>query len=129
MYVYIWLNNKKVDLSLMTLWSLFISILVKSFYSVLHTLILPAIKIPDSVKILVFTLTGLLLAILYTYLQKTKFFTRLLYRINNKSINDDIFDDIIDYKKKTMLQIYLKNSNVLYIGTFKIRKKKDWTLI
>lgn len=124
MYVYIWLNNKKIDLSLMTLWSLFISALVKSFCSVLHTLILPTVMIPDAAKILVFTVTGFLLAILFTYLSKTKPFTILLYKINNKSINDDIFEDIIDYDKQTMLQIYLKNSDCLYIGTFKMREEK-----
>lgn len=123
MYTYNWLNNKKNDISLMTLWSLFISFLLKSFYSALHTIVLSDIKIYDSIKIIIFSITGFLLAILFTYLKKTRFFTGLLYKINNKSINDDIFDDIIDYDKKTMMNIYLKSSDIYYIGRFSFREE------
>lgn len=123
MYTYNWINNKKNDISLMTLWSLFISFLLKSSYSALHTIILPNIKIHDSVKIIVFSLTGFLMAILFTYLNRTRFFTGLLYKINNKSINNDIFDDIIDYDKKTMMSIYLKSSDIYYIGRFSYREE------
>ena len=45
-------------------------------------------------------------------------------KLNHKSIHEDIFDDIIDYNKKTILQVYIKNSSVMYIGTFKVREEK-----
>lgn len=34
-----------------------------------------------------------------------------------------IFDDIIDYDKKTMMKFYLKGSDVYYIGRFSIREE------
>lgn len=123
MYTYSWLNNKKIDISLMTIWSLLISFLVKSLYAALHTFILSGVEINDSIKIITYSATGFLLAIIFTYLKKTKLFTILLYRFNNKSINDDIFDDIIDYDKKTMLNIYLKSSNIYYVGRFSYREE------
>jgi len=123
MYVYNWLNNKKTDTSILTIGSLFVSFLVKSFYSVCHSFILPNVEVNDSVKVIIFSATGCLLALLCTYLKRTKLFTKLLYSINNKSVNDDIFDDIIDYNKKTMMKVYLKETDVYYIGRFSIREE------
>ena len=47
-----------------------------------------------------------------------------MFKTNNKSINSDIFNDIIDYDKQTMMRVYIKNSPIMYIGTFKIREEK-----
>lgn len=112
-----------MEFSILTIWSLFISTLIKSFYSSLHIILLSNIKIPDSVKIIVYSLSGLLLAILLTRFKKTRLFNRFLYVINNKSINDDIFDDIIDYDKRTMMKIYIKSSDVYYIGRFSFKEE------
>jgi len=122
-YTYNWLNNKKIDVSILTVGSLFISFLVKSFYSACHNFIFVNLEINDSVKVIIFSITGFLLALFCTYFKKTKLFTKLLYSINNKSVNDDIFDDIIDYAKKTMMKVYIKSSNVYYIGRFSFREE------
>ena len=122
-YTYNWFNKKKADISILTIWSLFISMLIKSFYSTVHIFILSHIQIPDSIKIIIFSLTGFLLAVLFTQLKKTRILNRILYKINNKSINDDIFDDIIDYDKKTMMKIYIKSSDIYYIGRFSLREE------
>lgn len=123
MHTYNWFNNKKMDISILTIWSLFISTLIKSFYTSVHIFLLSNTKIPDALKIIIYSATGLLLAILFTKLKETKAFNRLLYNINNKSINDDIFDDIIDYDKKTMMKIYIKSSDIYYIGKFSFREE------
>lgn len=123
MSTYNWLNSKKIDITLMTVWSLLISILVRSFYSTLHTIIFSNIEIYESIKIIVFSVTGFILAVICTYLRKTKTFTKILFKINNKSINDDIFDDIIDYDKRTMMRIYIKSSNVYYLGRLAYREE------
>lgn len=124
MYTYNWFNNKKMDISILTIWSLFISALIKSFYSVIHIFLLSSIKIPDAIKVVVYSSTGLLLALLLTRFKKAKIFNRLLYDVNNKSINDDIFDDIIDYDKRTMMNVYIKSSDVYYVGRFSMREEK-----
>lgn len=123
MYAYNWINNKKIDTSILAICSLFISTLIRSFYSAIHIFVLPNIKIHDAIKIIVYSFTGFLFAVLLTYLKKLKVFRQILYQINNKSINDDIFDDIIDYDKKTMMNIYLKSSDVYYIGRFSFREE------
>lgn len=122
--VYDWLNNIKHDISVITIWSIFTSFLVKAFYSSIHCVILKDVTINDSVKILIYSVTGLCLAFVFTYLKNRKLIRKLLYHTNHKSINSDIFDDIIDYNKKTILNIYLKTSNIYYTGTFWIREEK-----
>lgn len=107
----------------MTISSLFISFLVKSFYATIHSFIFKNIIINDSLKVIIFSLTGLILALICTYVKHTYFITKILYRINNKSINNDIFDDIIDYDKRTMMNIYIKSSDIYYIGRFSFREE------
>jgi len=120
---YNWLN-KKTDTSILTVWSLFISILIKSFYATLHNYILSGLSIPNSFKILILSSTGFILALVCTYLKNTKFIKRGLYYANNKSIHDDIFDDIIDYNKRTMMRVFIKSSNVYYLGRFSFGEEK-----
>lgn len=120
---YNWLNHKKMEISLTTVWSLFISILVKSFCSVVHMVIFTDIVFSDASRILIYSVIGLLLAIIITWIRNTKLLRIVLYRVNNKSINDDIFDDVIDYNKRTGMFVYLKNSPIVYIGRFLYREE------
>lgn len=121
---YNWINNKKYDVSILLVQSLFISVLVKAFYSALHVFILPNYSFNNSIKILVYSLTGFLLAFISTRFMTTKFPQKFLYIANNKSINDNIFDDMIDYKKRTMMKIYIKSSDIYYLGRFAFREEK-----
>lgn len=123
MYTYNWMNGKKTDITLMTIWSLIISVLVKSFYSTLHIFIMPNTQMHDSFKIIIFSVTGFILAIICTYIKNTKVIDTMLYKFNNKSINEDMFDDVIDYDKKTMMNVFLKSSNIYYIGRFLYREE------
>lgn len=122
MVVYSWLINKKYDFSVMTVWSLFISYIIKSICSTVHIFFLRQVEFNDSSKILIYAGFGLIFAFLVVWIRKCKLIQKLLYSTNNKSINDDIFDDIIDYVKPTMMKVYLK-SNVYYIGKFCFREE------
>lgn len=124
MSLYNWLNNRKMDITLLTVWSLFINTLIKSFYSVIHYYLMQDVTFGEPLKILIFTFTGVLLAFLITFLKRIPIFQDIFYYANNKSLNDDIFDDIIDYKKKTMMKIYLKSSEIYYLGRFSFREEK-----
>lgn len=124
MSIYGWLNNKKYDFSLITIWGLFISFIIQTFYLAMHSIILTQIDINDALKILVYICTGIVSAFLATKLLQYKFIQRILYSTNYKSINEDIFDDIIDYDERTMMNIYIKSSNIYYLGRFIIREEK-----
>lgn len=115
--VYGWFNTKKYDVSLMTIWSLFISYIIKIFYSI------TPLKLSNSYMSIVYIATGIIAAILLTWLKQTKLIKKIVPYINNKSINSDIFDDIIDYEKRTYMSVYLKNSNIYYLGRFAFREE------
>lgn len=124
MTMYNWLNHKEMNLSLITIWSLFISILVKSICSIAHTFIFVNVKFSDSAKILIYSFIGLFLSVIITWLRNTKPLRMILYKVNNKSVNNDIFDDVIDYDRRTNMMVYLRNSPLLYIGRFLYREEK-----
>lgn len=116
MSIYNWFNNKKLEISIIILWSLFISYIANAI-ATLFTSNATGISI-------ISVIIGALSAILITLLKKIKIFNNFLSRVNHKSINSDIFDDIIDYEKKTIMCIHLKNSDIFYMGTFCIREEK-----
>lgn len=124
MTIYSWFINKELDISTVAIWSLFISTLIKTFYSAVHSVILTSYDINDYLKVLIYVITGTFLPFIIIFIKNSKLISFILFKADNKSINSDIFDDIIDYHKNTLLQIYLKNSNVMYIGTFKLREEK-----
>lgn len=124
MTIYSWFINKELDISTVAIWSLFISTLIKTFYSAVHSVVLTSYDINDYLKVLVYVITGTFLPFIIIFIKNSKLISFILFKADNKSINSDIFDDIIDYHKNTLLQIYLKNSDVMYIGTFKFREEK-----
>ena len=113
-----------MDISVIVLWSLFVNTLIVIFYSAVHSFIFVSYDFHEAVKILIYILTGCILPFVIVYVQKSKLLKEILYRTNNKSINSDIFEDIIDYDKTTMMKVYIKGSDVYYIGAFKYREEK-----
>lgn len=116
--IYGWLNTRKYDVSLLIIWSLFISYIIKTFYSIIP------INIGKPYMAVLYIITGALLAVLITWIKQTRLIKKIMPYLNNKSVNDDIFDDIIDYQKKTMMSVYLKSSNIYYIGRLAFREEK-----
>lgn len=132
MSTYNWLNNREINISTLTIWSLFISYIVKSVFTTFHTFILPQITFPLSLRILIYSFSGLILAFICALIKRTKAIQRLLYMTANKSINTDIFDDVIDYDKPTMMAVYIKSSNIYYVGKFCAREENglnSWLIL
>lgn len=124
MITYSWMNAKKYDVSVLTIGSLFISYIISVFYATIHNFIFINYDFNESIKSLIYIISGLTFPPIIIFFQNTKLFKNFLRKLNHKSIHEDIFDDIIDYNKKTILQVYIKNSSVMYIGTFKVREEK-----
>ncbi len=59
--VYNCLNTRTNDMSLTIIWSLFISYLIKLFYSLIHIILLKNTLINSNIKILVYSATGFFL--------------------------------------------------------------------
>lgn len=121
--LYDFLNSKKIEISLVILWSLFISFIIKIFYSAVHSFIFVDIDVAIPIKVIVYLLTATIIPIFMTYMKNTNLADHFFKKLNYKTAHQDIFDDIIDYKDHIMMQIYLKNCNKLYIGRFVIREE------
>lgn len=119
-----WLNAKNYDSTFITVWSLVISYVIKLFYSMIHGIWLRETDINEYVKLLTYILTGAAAAFLVTKLVNAKFVKEFLYKTHNKSVNDDIFDDIVDYEKPMMMSVYIKSSEIYYVGQFCFREEK-----
>lgn len=115
--IYGWLNTKRYDISLLTLWSLFISHIIKICYDI------TPINLAKPYMSALYILTGIVLAVLITWLKRREIIGKIISSFNNKSINDDIFDDVIDYDKRTLMRVYLKSSNIYYLGRFAYREE------
>ena len=53
-----------------------------------------------------------------------KIYRKARLKIFNKTIHENIFDDVIDYNKKTMAKVYIKDLDVFYVGTFSLIEEK-----
>ena len=125
MTIYNWMNNKsKQDFSVIALWSISISFIITNFYSWVHSFIFSSTDINDGLKVIVYCLSAIVVAIAVTKLKSTKLIAYVLHKTNYKSGNDDVFDDIIDYDKGTTMQVYLKSSKAMYVGQFLYREEK-----
>jgi len=121
-----------MNYSIIVLWGFFISFVIRLVYQVGHLFILPSVDFPASVKILIFIATGAISPLILVWLRKRKIFDWLLNKINNKSINDDVWDVILDYNDPPMPKVYVKGADILYIGRFAAREENglnSWIVI
>lgn len=93
-------------------------------YTAGHALIFTNYKIYAPLKSLIYLTTGVILPFIVIQIRKTKLFGMILQKSNQKSINTDIFNEMIDYHKATYMYVYLKSSHIYYVGTFRFREEK-----
>lgn len=48
----------------------------------------------------------------------------MLSKLGKKTFGNDVLKDVIDYDKRTMMLVYLKNDDVIYGGTFRARDER-----
>jgi hypothetical protein len=121
-----------MEFSSVAIWGLFISAIIKIIYQAGHSLFPTGITFNEATKSLIYTVTGAALAFAIVYLLRIRRVSEMLAKISNKSINDDIWGDITSHNESTILKIYLKESDILYIGTIATREEKgldSWVVI
>lgn len=123
MLLFLWLNSRKLDLTIIALWSMFISYIIQSIWSIIHQFTLSKIIISSELTIIIYIITAVVMCLVFTYIKNNSLILQKLLYKSHKTGNDDIFDDIIDYNLPTMMCVYMK-SNILYIGKFSIKEEK-----
>lgn len=102
--------------------SVVISYIMKALCSIFHKYILSDIIFLWNIRILILSTLSIILSVLFTLLIRQKFINSLLSKITHKSLNDDIWQDIIDYKNGTTLRIVCDNE--IYTGTLVAHEEK-----
>ena len=120
-----WLTNIKMELYLVGIWSLFANAFIKSVFSTVHDFWLVKIDFDEHIKVVVYVLTAVLSAFLLARVYISNFLKRILIRVGKKTLGNNVFKDVIDFDKKTMVSVYLKDSDYFYIGTFKFMDEHD----
>lgn len=121
MTVFNWLTSTKMDLYVVGIWSLLINTLIKSCCTALHNKLLAHVFFSDSIKLVIYTLIAIVSSMILAGILNTKFVKCALTKIFKKTLGNDVFQDVIDYDKRTMMMIYLKDSDVKYLGAFKFK--------
>lgn len=124
MTIYTWLTNKKLDMYLYILWGLFVNFIIVNFYKATYTFIFDDYYFSEPIKILIYSISAISLPFIITFILNTNKVRNILSKCANKTISDDILDDVIDYKKKNIVKAYLKDSNLYYLGSLAIREEK-----
>ena len=106
------------------LWGLFVNFIIVNFYKAAHTFIFDDYYFSEPIKILIYSISAISLPFISTFILNTNKVRNILSKCANKTISDDILDDVIDYKKKNIVKAYLKDSNLYYLGSLAIREEK-----
>ena len=85
---------------------------------------LDAIKDSVLMKSGVAVSAGIILAVLFALVFRSKCFTKLLVRFFNKTPNDDIWMDVLDFKQGSNLKIYEKGKDYYITGHHFVNEEK-----
>lgn len=94
--------------------SITVSYILKAVCTFLHNFIFISTTFVWEDRILILSLLSLFLSILSVVLSEQKRTNSIIMKINHKSIHDDIWQDIIDYKNGTTLRFVCENA--IYTG-------------
>lgn len=114
-----WLTNIKQELYLVGIWSLFANAFIKSVFSIVHKFYLVEINFDEHLKILIYVISSVMLAFILARVYNGKILKRILIKVGKKTLGNNVFKDVIDFDMRTIMSVYLKDSDYFYIGTFK----------
>lgn len=128
-FIFLHIFKKLFDINIenssMVLWSLLISYTMNTFYSVAHGIVFTSYVFWNSTKTLIYLITGVVLPFVIYKIHQGNLYKKFLLKTDHRTINDDIFDDIIDFDEKTLMKVFLKDSDIFYVGTFILKEEKN----
>lgn len=102
--------------------SIGISYILKSLCSCLHQIFFKGIIFPWYVRAIILCALALVVAIILIFAVESNVFKSLCLRIGNKTLHDDVWPDVIDYKRGTTLRMIC--DDVTYIGVLAYHEER-----
>lgn len=98
------------------------SYIIKALCSVGHNYIFTTISFSWQWRVIILSLMAVILSLVLVFVTEIKCVNQLLMQINNKSIHDDIWRDVIDYRNSTTLRIIC--GSMTYTGILVMHEEK-----
>lgn len=114
MNIFLFLISKK-EHKYLVVYSIAIGYILKAVMSFLHAAFCPSVTINLGLKVIFYILTSVFIAFLTAKVYESKAFNKLLGKLSNKSINDSIWRDLVDFKNTTHMSVMCRNGTV-YVG-------------
>ena len=127
MSVLYWIKNKNVDDDLIgvLLWSIPITCSIQAICSVIHSFVFSSYDFPEPFKLICYAIIGAIIPFIWYKVSLSRVVEWVLHKTTDKSIHDDIFDNLFDYTKCALvLRIFLKDSDEYYVGQFATKEEK-----
>lgn len=115
------LTSRKVSTYQIIL-SVVISYILKAVCSIGHNFILQDTIFTWDKRVIILSLLAILLSVFLVVITELKSVNRFLSHINHKSIHNDIWQDVIDYKNGTTLRLICNDA--IYTGVLLIHEEK-----
>lgn len=122
--IFQWLTNEKMEMYSVIIWALFVNVFIKAVCGVIHSCAFPSKNFDENVKVVVYILTAIVMSSFISWIYNSVEVKQMLSKLGKKTFGNDVLKDVIDYDKRTMMLVYLKNDDVIYGGTFRARDER-----
>lgn len=122
--VFNWLTSTKMELYVAGIWSLLINKMITTFFGGLHSIFFVEVDFDENIKVVIYVLFALCSAILVSIAFNSVLVKRILGAVCKRTFGNNAFKDAIDFKKRTMMLVYLKDSKQFYGGIFKLMDER-----
>lgn len=119
--------SKKLEAHITNIMSCVISYILLTTVSMLRLSVnIPKIVIPDNeiINSFIAIILGTIIAILISMLFSAKWFSKITVKIFHKTLNDEMWRDVLDLENGSNLKIYLRNEPYYIIGHHKNHEEK-----
>jgi hypothetical protein len=101
-----------------------ISFIIKECFVILHQYIFINKTFILGERVIICSVFALILSIFCVFISERKWFNNIWISINNKSIHDNVWQDIIDFNRGTSLRIICDKENIIYGGILDCYEEK-----
>ena len=106
--------TSRKDMSYKIIGSVVISYILKAICSIGHQYVMPQRIFTWEERVIILTIFALITSLICIFISELNFVNKIFLKINYKSIHNDIWNDVIDYKNGTSLRIIC--SDATYTG-------------
>lgn len=111
-------TNKKIEKSIILIISCVLSYVFLSLIKAYHEP--TSLFITSAIAVIAAIVCGLIFSLIYI----SKWFSWILVHIFHKTVHDDIWHDVFDFKNGSNLKVYFKDKDYYVIGAYRVSEDK-----